>query len=95
MQIVLRLSNMEQILIVEKKDFDELTFKIDTLFKLMTEKKDDDKWMTIQDAMVYTGFKYTWFYNRRVELKAFRDGNGLRYKKSSIDKYMESKTSGL
>lgn len=81
---------MEPLLLIEKKHFDELNFKIDTLFKKATEKKDEDKWMTMEAVVSYLGFSRTWVMYRKNKIGCFSDGKGLRFKKSNVDRYMEA-----
>lgn len=80
-----------EVIVIESEAYKNLMFKIDTLFKALTKPvKEEDKWLTMEEVMEYTGFKYSWIMTRRSRIGYFRDGNGLRFKKANIDKYMEA-----
>jgi excisionase family DNA binding protein len=84
-----------EVITVESECFKMMLFNIEQTRKMverLTEelkKAKGDYWMTPDQVAEYTGFKYTWIYERRNDIGCFREGKGLRFKKSNVEKYME------
>ena len=53
-----------------------------------------DNWLSPQDAAEYTGFNQAWIKARSAKIGCFKDGKGLRFKKSNIDRYMTANSFG-
>lgn len=93
-QLLYNYSNME-VIVISSEAWKVLIFEIMETRKLtqvMFEKMSEaaaDRWLTPKEAGEYVGFKQTWIKARSSKIGAFQDGNGLRFKKSDIDAYME------
>lgn len=48
-----------------------------------------DRWLSPEEAAEYVGFKPAWIKARSAKIGAFKDGCGLRFKRSDVDAYMK------
>jgi len=61
---------------------------IDTVTKTVSP---DDRWLTPKEVAAYVGFTTAWVKERSAIIGASQDSRGLRYKKSDVEKFMQSR----
>lgn len=69
-------------------DLEETRKLIQAMFDKMSDAA-ADRWLSPKEAAEYVGFKPAWIKARSHKIGAFKDGCGLRFKRSDIDKYMQ------
>lgn len=95
MELLYNYSNMD-VIVIGSEAWKALIFEImetRKLVEVMFAKMSDnasDKWLSPKEAAEYVGFKPAWIKARSAKIGASQDGCGLRYKRSNLDKYMES-----
>ena len=85
-----------EVIVIESEAFKAIMFEVsegrrvsEAYWRLSTERA-EDKWLSPKQAAEYTGFKQAWIVDRKERIGFFQDGNGLRFKKSKLDKYMDA-----
>ena len=83
-----------EVIVIESAAWKALIFEIEesrklvkAMFSQMTANS-QDKWLSLDEAAKYAGFKPRWIRERSAKIGAFQDGCGLRFKRSDIDAYM-------
>ncbi len=84
-----------EVITIEHETFKALIFEIEEATKLtkaMFDKMSEasqDRWLSPEEAAQYVGFKPAWVKARASKIGCFKDGCGLRFKRSDIDRYMK------
>lgn len=84
-----------EVVVIESKTFQTLTQTLNNAIEkietVMAEnvKLKDDRWMSVDDAAEYVGFSKQWLLRRKIQFQAFQEGTAIKFKKSSLDSYME------
>lgn len=85
-----------EVIVIESNAFKALVFEIEEAKKLTKAMFDSmnastqDRWLSPEEAAEYVGFKPAWIKARSAKIGCFKDGCGLRFKRSDIDAYMKA-----
>ncbi len=85
----------QEVITIESQAWKSIMFNIEramqTTEQIARELRQvkEDRWMTLEEVAEFTGFKSTWITARKRDLGGFKQGKGLRFKKSKVDQYME------
>ncbi|WP_285011304.1 helix-turn-helix domain-containing protein [Pedobacter faecalis] len=84
-----------EVVVIESKTFQTLTQTINSAVEkiesVMAEnlRLKEDRWLSVDEAAKYIGFSKQWLLRRKVEFGVFQEGQAVKFKRSSLDAYME------
>lgn len=83
-----------ELITFESSAFKTLEIKLDFIIKYIQKSesnRDKDRWLTPKEVAAYVGFTTAWVKERSAIIGASQDSRGLRYKKSDVEKFMQSR----
>lgn len=77
-----------EVITIEASAWKALHHQLNRIEQIASISKQPDEIFTAEQAAKYLGVEKIWILNRKKQLKAFKEGRVVRFKKSEIDKYI-------
>lgn len=86
-----------EVIVIDSEVYKEQNARLAMMEKLFLNvvnelhDKENERWISVQQVMEYTGFSRQWVMNRKDVLGFFQDGKDLRFWKPDVMSFMSTR----